>query len=237
MNGGLSKLGTALIAVFAVCLVVLVADLVYVIWRRRRFQRRATSATGESVLAGDTDSIYVLSSKELLYLFCWQNRSRVEPNGTNGGTNQLPDPDNDPNHAEADDRLKLQGLYGQSRLLFTITEEDGDDEAERTAEGLEKEADGSDDRDRVCTGSTLTDDVAVSVDVEVVVVDDDATPFSTPCASPPYYTPPPSPSREELNEQYLYSNESVSNIGVLFGDQLGGREGVPPFVSLEIISV
>ncbi|PON70086.1 Transmembrane protein [Parasponia andersonii] len=233
MTGGLSKLGTALIAVFAVCLVVLVADLVYVIWRRRRFQRRITSATGESVLAGGSDSIYILSSKELLYFFCWQNRSRVESNGTNGGTNQLHDPDNDPNPAEADDPLKLQGLYGQSTLLFTIKEEDGDDEAERTAEGLGKEAASS---DRVYTGSTLTEDVAVNFDVEVVV-DDDATPFSTPCASPPYYTPQPSPSREELNEQYVYSNESVSNIGVLFGDQLGGREGVPPFVSLEIISV
>lgn len=234
MNGGLSKLGSALIAVFAVCFVVLVADLVYVIWRRRRFQRRSI-ATGESVLAGD--SIYVLSSKELLYFFCWKNRARVEPNEANNGTQ--PDPESQI-PVEVDDLLKLQGLYGESRLLFTIKEEE--DEAERS-EGLDQmessyskeEKEGSetsnysDNHGQVCVGSTLTDDVAASVLVEV----DEATPFSTPCASPPYYTPSPSPSREELKQ--FYSNE---NIGVSYGhDDHHGTEKVPASVSLEIIGV
>ena len=231
MNGGPSKLGTALIAVFAVCILALIAAVAYVIWRRRRFQRRSMTA-GESVLSGD--SIYVLPSKELLYLFCWKNQSRIEPNEVNSNNNNQTDPETNQNPTDQvdDELLKLQGLYGQSRLLFTIKEDDDDDDdddddeaTERSPEGLdqvvvEKEAIYSDHDDEVSIGSTLTDD---DVAVSVITVEEvyEATPFSTPCASPPYYTPSPSPSREELNHEFN-SHEEVTG---------------PTFVSLEIVSV
>ncbi|XP_062112513.1 uncharacterized protein LOC133823680 [Humulus lupulus] len=221
---GLSKLGATLIVVFVVCFMVLIADLVYVIWRRRRFQRRSIS-TGVSVTSGD--STYSLSSKELLYFFCWTNRSRIEPNEAN---NNRSSPNNQTLTApEIDDLLKLQGLYGQSRLLFTIKEEDFEAERpEENKEGTITSTAEADHDDQGFVVSTLTGDAdAVSITV------DEVTPFSTPCASPPYFTPSPSPSREELKQ--FYSHENIGRV-FLSGDQ-GREEEVPQFVSLDIIGV
>ncbi|ONI24012.1 hypothetical protein PRUPE_2G218900 [Prunus persica] len=120
MNVGLSKLGTALTVVFAAILAALVAQLFFLLWRRR------------NSVDVDVDEV-----------FKWQ-----------------------------------QALYDVSlSVLFTIEEEE-----ERRAE---KE---------VKTATTVLLDVAVMV--MSVEVDDRTTPFSTPCASLPYYTPSPSPDRE-----------------------------------------
>ncbi|XP_030481803.2 uncharacterized protein LOC115698769 [Cannabis sativa] len=209
---GLSKLGATLIVVFILCFLVLIADLVYVIWRRRRFQRR-TFSPGESVATTGDDSTYALSSKELLYFFCWNNnRARIEPNITNN----RPDPNNNTTTQtalEVDELLRLQELYRQTRLLFTIKEEDFEagktdqESKEQSSISITSSADrDDDDDDQGFVRSTLTDDGDSVMSMKV----DEATPFSTPCASPLYFTPSPSPSREELKQ--FYSNENIGRV-------------------------
>lgn len=70
-----------------------------------------------------------------------------------------------------EDVLKWHYLYGVSRVLFTIKEEE--------REGLE---------------SLELEEIAVAVELK-----DNTTPFSTPCASPPYFTPSASPTRDSGN--------------------------------------
>ncbi|CAI0391146.1 unnamed protein product [Linum tenue] len=67
--------------------------------------------------------------------------------------------------------LKLHQLYGASRALFTIKEE---------------------------TERETAREVVVVIDFDGESDDDDeATLFRTPCGSPPYYTPSPSPPRDQ----------------------------------------
>lgn len=135
-------------------------------------------------------------------------------------------------------KIQPQGLYGPSRLLFTIKEEEEADhnhhERSHSSDGPERLDDGrdeSDDHDRTAKAVTISNTVVSASgtdfndDVAVAVLDD-ATPFSTPCGSPPYYTPPPSPSREELKQTTASFHESYG--------ASAGREKVP-FVCLEII--
>ena len=96
---------------------------------------------------------------------------------------------------EDDDELaKWQALYGQPRVLYTIKEEEREE-----ADSVENSADQSEAKSekRVClrdcfSGEVIEtdDDVAILVDVE------EATPYSTPCLSPLYFTPSPSPGRD-----------------------------------------
>ncbi|KAF5750574.1 hypothetical protein HS088_TW03G00913 [Tripterygium wilfordii] len=161
---GLSKIGISLTVVFVVCLLALIIDVLYVLWRRRSFQRRSTAVEyPEEQLSSP--------SKELLYFFCWKSQTRVEPDAV-------------PRRTESgdDELVRWEKLYGPSRMLFTIKEEEReDDEFDHNSSSVENDARET----RVCM-----EDVVVVVPDDV----DDATPFSTPCASPPYYTPSPSPS-------------------------------------------
>lgn len=139
-------------------------------------------------------------------------------------------------------KIHPQGLYGPSRLLFTIKEEEEADhdhhERSHSSDCPERLDDGrheSDDHDRTAKTVTISNTVVSASgtdfndDVAVAVLDD-ATPFSTPCGSPQYYTPSPSPSpsREELKQSTASVHESYG--------ASAGREKVP-FVSLEIIGV
>ena len=131
------------------------------------------------------------------------NQSRIEPSdqvsnidGPDRSRDHCRDVENSsaPEIGDDDDVLKLhEEAYGPSRLLFTIKEE-------------EEAADGQDrlDRDDQKIGTNVEsesggDDVAEKAVVLEVESDDEVTPFSTPCASPPYFTPSPSPTRDELN--------------------------------------
>ncbi|KAK2655422.1 hypothetical protein Ddye_008474 [Dipteronia dyeriana] len=170
MNG-LTKLGTVLTVVFSVSILALVFELIYVLWRKRVFRRRSDPESR-------SDPFYITPSKEqLLYFFCWKNPSRVEPSGTPG----VSEPPGGAEVLDDDELAKWQlGMYGPSRFLFTIKEEE--------REGTETETE------------TKTEVVGVNK-VIIRVVDDEpeeeqTTPFSTPCASPPYYTPSPSPTRD-----------------------------------------
>jgi hypothetical protein len=184
---GLSKLCSALTVVFAVSLLAILAQLFCVLRRRRRIRR-------QSVSGGEDNSLYN-PSKELFYFFCWKNQSRIEPQ-------QAPSPSpplRAGETADIDDVLKWRGLYmyGPSRFLFTIAEEE--------REGVDSDQNcSSSEKGKTKSKSVITEErvgvVGVSsslpVAVAVMIDVDEATPFSTPCASPPYYTPLPSPTRE-----------------------------------------
>ncbi|KAH7554158.1 hypothetical protein ACOSP7_028818 [Xanthoceras sorbifolium] len=179
MNG-LTKLGTVLTVVFSVSILALIVELIYVLWRKRVFRRRTDPELG-------SDPFYMTPSKEqLLYFFCWKNPSRVEP----AGISTLPEP---PGAEAVDDELAKwqQGMYGPSRFLFTIKEEE--------REGTETETE----NDQATGTKTVRAEAESLSEVEMGViiqaVEEEATPFSTPCGSPPYYTPSPSPTRDEYS--------------------------------------
>ncbi|KAM7499944.1 hypothetical protein LguiA_024358 [Lonicera macranthoides] len=115
------------------------------------------------------------TSKELLYFFCLKTRARVEPAGdstpaTSGGSGS-------DESIEVIDVFKLREIYGPSRDLFTIREEERED--------LESEKSGGEKLMKM----DLPEFTEESPDVEM-------TPFSTPCASPVYFTPMGSPVRQ-----------------------------------------
>lgn len=223
MTEGLSKLAAWLIAIFAICVAILAADLAYVFWRRRRFHRRSSSAEDSSAAGGDS-SVYVLSSKELLYFFCWTNQSRIEPNDhqVNAVDHSSEErAENAPLEScageedEEIDDLKFQEMYGRSRLLFTIKEEE---ESHSVVSG--------DPKSLSSDGQGLVEDFQEIGDVEVPAVvltvehdnEEEATPFSTPCASPSFYTPSPSPSRDEVSRSYeSYGEEHFVSLDITTG--------------------
>ncbi|XP_050229995.1 uncharacterized protein LOC126679098 [Mercurialis annua] len=190
----LNKICTALTVIFIVSLVVLVAEIVYVLYRRRRFRNRSSDIEFSS----ETSSFYPTTpSKELLYFFCWKNNltTRVEPDQaetvTRGIISAAADTPTTTGVADDDDDvdeiLKRHAMYGPSRVLFTIKEEEKED--------IEMDLSSSGEREDVTVRSFTSIDIST-----VAVIDiDDTTPFSTPCASPEFYsTPSPSPSRERI---------------------------------------
>ncbi|KAL2463976.1 hypothetical protein Fot_51932 [Forsythia ovata] len=185
-GGGLSKLGTALTIIFVISVVALFTELFYVLWRRRVFRRQnPTVIQGSGGIGGDQISQYssdcsvssAASSKELLYFFC------IKPRETNSNTDSQNS--NAPPQMEVVDIdvLKLQGMYGPSRFLFTINEEEREDFELTSAEKDQNQSE------------------------TVISLEEDATPFSTPCASPVYFTPSASPVHELVN-----ARSSVSEI-------------------------
>lgn len=188
----LNKICTALTMVFAVSLIILVAEILYVLWRRRRFRSRNLSS--RDVEFSD-EPYYPTPSKELLYFFCWKNQnSRIEPDAeTTAATATAPPlPPNTPTDADVDEMLKRHALYGPSRVLFTIKEEEREEmETDFSSPAENEERKGKKKKRKSRTFSL--EEVAVSA---MVIDIDDSTPFSTPCASPPYYTPSPSPARD-----------------------------------------
>ncbi|KAF7804238.1 putative transmembrane protein [Senna tora] len=138
---GLNKLGTAITVIIALTLTALFLEILYVLWRRRNDD---------------------LGTQKLLHYFvCCKHKSlvRVEPQEPS-----LPCTSSSSTPELAEQVMKWQCLYGPSRVLFTIKEEE--------REGFD--ADHSD-----------------AAKLEQVI---QLTPFSTPCASPPYFTPSSSPT-------------------------------------------
>ncbi|XP_042475051.1 uncharacterized protein LOC122057115 [Macadamia integrifolia] len=201
---GLSKLGIGLIVVFVVCLLLLVAEVFYVLWYRRRFRRNATvetDASGEPYTTTTTTKSS-FTSKELMYLFCWNNQSRSEP--ASAPTAPSIDQEHQVPSSESDNPLKWHVLYGPSRLLFTIKEEEKED-----LESVKSSTDRKPNPDKErkvslseCFERTQEEDPGAETNsVAVDVEERESTPFSTPCASPPYYTPSPSPTRDAGGEE------------------------------------
>lgn len=231
----LNKLGAVLTAVFVVSVVVLLVEVIYVLWRRRRFRRRSLFSSGDTEFSGDS-SFYATPSKELLYFFCWKNQTtRIEPDAASAPTAPpLPETYTD---AEVDEMLKWQGLYGPSRVLFTIKEEEREEMETENSSPADKELVLNNKKKKKKKGSDCLEDEDVVAAVVVEV--DEKTPFWTPCASP-YYTPTPSPSRDGNS-----SSSSGNEDGVVSGgeaekrDELQETKGVSgdntaSFVSIEV---
>ncbi|KAH7854366.1 hypothetical protein Vadar_012982 [Vaccinium darrowii] len=212
-TSGLSKLGQALSVIFVVSLLALVAELFYVLWRRRFFRRQSTATDGSD--AAPLRSSFP-TSKELLYLLCWkQHQSRVEPDGGGGGgsdpetgcngqSSSVEDPTD-----EVIDILKLQAMRGPSRVLFTIQEEEREDGESSEAEQSVSSASAEKSHEKRRRVSQLSLEECFNIDgdlteeEEVVTVtlvgncgcEIETPPYSTPCGSPSYYTPSASPIR------------------------------------------
>ncbi|KAK6152256.1 hypothetical protein DH2020_014891 [Rehmannia glutinosa] len=208
-GGGLSKLGTALTIIFVISLLLLFAELFYVLWRRRVFRRQTNNVGGGGEGDGvshfsssdSTFSTAVASSKDLLYFFCVRPQFRLERSSVPANINTEANSLNSNQQSEVEvidiDLLKIQGMFGPPRFLFTIKEEERED-LESSGEkslnpALGKEVSKKiDDGDeiRVCLEEYLK---AAAESVMAVEIDDlgvdDTMPFSTPCASPMYFTP------------------------------------------------
>lgn len=204
-GGGLSKLGVSLVIIFAISLLAIFTQLFYVLWRRRVFRRRTSFVAG----VGDEVSRYsssesafssIAPSKELLYFFCIRPQYRLDRSSlTANSSGNERDTNHESNVEIIDiDLLKIQGVLGPPRFLFTIKEEE--------REGMESPAN--------TTPCPVENQMKYNVDdgnrgrasleeclrsAEEVEIDDDATPFSTPCASPLYFTPSASPVHEVVN--------------------------------------
>lgn len=206
----LTKLGTALTVVFAVSLVALAAQVLWILLRSRKFRQRSLPGGGggrrdpESAGGG---AVHAPPSKELLYFFCWKNQSRVEPDAARRGRAEIEGPDDD----DGDELVKWQRLYGPPRLLFTITEEEREDALDSDcgsnvkSKSHSSSSEKSDDKKRVCLRECLAevgDEAPPNEEAAVVLeVEEAVTPFSTPCGSPPYFTPSPSPARDDRHAE------------------------------------
>lgn len=169
---GLNKFGTAITVITAVTLAALAVEIFYVLWQRRqRLRPRVRVEPHQTSLPCSSSSSPGGSRERELELEIEQHAS------------------------------KWQCLYGPSRVLFTIKEEE-----ER--EGLESENSCCSSSEVVVKKSNATRSAWVSEKVEVdhdevavaveglLLLNNETTPFSTPCASPPYYTPYSSPCRD-----------------------------------------
>ncbi|CAI9783351.1 unnamed protein product [Fraxinus pennsylvanica] len=215
-GGGLSKLGIALTIIFVISLVALFAELFYVLWRRRVFRRKnPPPSNGEFQLpqfsSSDRDSCFpsVIPSKDLLYFFCVRSQPRIEPNSISPtSSNDLSS--NAPPETEVIDVWKLQRMCGPPRFLFTIKEEEKEDLESLAEKSLcssaEKESNKSN-ISRIRKKVTLKEcfEVVEEPPKAAMVVNDhgggDEAEFSTPCASPMYFTPLASPIHEEVSDR------------------------------------
>ncbi|KAL8526976.1 hypothetical protein ACS0TY_016008 [Phlomoides rotata] len=197
----LSKLGIVLTIIFVVSLLALLAQLFYVLWRRRVF-RRQTYISGGVRDGADHLSIYSstessFSSREFLFFFCMRSNSNsIAGTGRNG--------DRDSNRrldmeVVDIDLLKIQGMFGPPRFLFTIKEEEREgfeSPADKSMHSAEKELKKIDEGNRVSLEECFkAADAVVEVEIDVGG-GNDATPFTTPCASPEFHTPSASPDDE-----------------------------------------
>ncbi|PWA65443.1 membrane lipoprotein [Artemisia annua] len=166
-----SSVGLGLSLVFGCLLLALIAELYYLLWWKKRVTNREIQESCNS------------PAKEFLYLFCWKKPSSLSSTGLVTDT-QVHEPQSAswfrPHGQGFDDinvdneLLRLQGLAGPPRFLFTIKEETKED-----MESEDKSKKGS------SRGRSLSD-VVFAVD----------TPFFTPLASPSFMnmtTPPITP--------------------------------------------
>ncbi|KAJ7971653.1 Transmembrane protein [Quillaja saponaria] len=196
---GLSKLGIAIVIIIGFTFIALIAELVYLLYRRRSERRRSN----EDINFRRHDSFH----KDLLYYLCWKNQSRIEPHEAPRHLSPSPP------ELDDDDFMKWQGMYGPSRFLFTIKEEEREDldsEICSSVETLSKMR-------RVCLDQSVSASTVTTrfTDVAVTIELNEATPYSTPCASPPYYTPSSSPSREVENGFGYQIHSSPEQHGVV----------------------
>lgn len=186
----LSTVGLALSLVFGCLLLALVAELYYLLWWKNRVCRRNME-----------DDDYINPPREIFHKFCLEKplffsstalRPQQMCSSTQTHNPQTLISDKDlwgEGGGVHDELMTLQGLSGPPRFLFTIKEE--------TKEDLEIE------EGRSQKGSRDRSDE---------VFPNGETPYLTPLASPPYYTPPLTPientyKHHGFNPLFELSNE------------------------------
>lgn len=182
----LSSIGLALSVIFGCLLIALLAELYYLLWWKKRITRR-----------GIEDG----PAKEIFYFFCGKKPSsssssssamkpqeicssntlvhEPQPQLQSHGGDSSMDSWLKPCSGEESMEAELLRLSGPPRFLFTIKEE--------TKEDLESSEDGKsrsgESKSRKGSRTRSLSDVLQAMD----------TPFLTPIASPPYFTPPLTP--------------------------------------------
>ncbi|XP_057960051.1 uncharacterized protein LOC131152281 [Malania oleifera] len=210
MNGP-GTLVTVLIVLFMLFLAAMLAELCYILWCRRRFRRQTVTAEDPEFHGDRLSYAATTPSKEHLCFSCLKTQSRVEPGGA---------PESTPPSPEVADVLKWH-MYGPSRVLYTIKEEE--------REGMESEKCSSAEKEPKTKTVLLEEcfEVARSLaEATATVGVSETTPFSTPCSSPPYYTPPPSPSREPENAVWIQLDSPKNDQGSSCIDISGIINGV-----------
>ncbi|KAG9444927.1 hypothetical protein H6P81_016267 [Aristolochia fimbriata] len=202
----LSSLGIGLSLVFGCLLLALIAELYYLLWWKKRMTNR------------DIEDDYSSSARELFYLLCWKKPSSLSSAGLNphssvrlSDSNALNDSEEQLHQlqyshsgmdflfkpfGEDDVETEVMRLHhlsgtGPPRFLFTIKEE--------TKEDLESEDGKSrgDNKSRKGSRSRSLSDLLLTMQQE--------TPYLTPLSSPPFFTPPLTPSLDR------YSHQGVNN--------------------------
>ncbi|EXC20159.1 hypothetical protein L484_011403 [Morus notabilis] len=184
----LSSVGIGLSVVFSCLFLALIAELYYLFWWKKRL------ITNRSEIENHD---YISPAKELFYMFCWRKHSAFSHSALNpqeicSSSTRIPINDNnntllqEPNDDflfkpfEEDGPetqfMTLQNCSGPPRFLFTIVEE--------TKEDLESE-DGKSHNNKSKKGSRSRSLSDLLVTLE--------TPYLTPLASPPFFTPPLTP--------------------------------------------
>ncbi|THG15685.1 hypothetical protein TEA_021642 [Camellia sinensis var. sinensis] len=182
----LSSVGLALSLIFGCLVLALVAELYYLLWWKKRITNR------------EIEDDYSSPAREFLYMFCWKQPSSLSSTALNpqqlcssdthvhepqSRLHSHPNEDLLPNkpfeeEGAETEPMRLQNLSGSPRFLFTIKEE--------TKEDLESE----DGKSREGSRSRRSlSDLLLTVE----------TPFLTPLASPPYFTPPLTPMDSSHN--------------------------------------
>ncbi|KAL5709204.1 hypothetical protein ACHQM5_019918 [Ranunculus cassubicifolius] len=177
--GNLNKIGIGLTVIFILSLVALFAELCYIFLRRRK-QRKDESSDIETSSRSSSST-----TKELLYLFCCGKGSSIELGTATTTIHPINDDDN-VTEEQQDILAKWQQMYGPSRILFTIKEEEKED--------LESEKSCSDRKSKCVTVSGLLDDEDRKEDDDKVVVM--AVGVDIEGTETPYYTPSSSPIHE-----------------------------------------
>ncbi|PSS33361.1 Optomotor-blind protein [Actinidia chinensis var. chinensis] len=199
----LNSVGLALSLVFGCLFLALLAEIYYLLWWKRRITNR------------EIEDDYISPTREFLYMFCWKNPSSLSSTALNpqelSSSMRVTDthvhepqapiqghPNKDlwPNPFGDDDGL--QDLSGPPRFLFTIKEE--------TKEDLESQ----DGRSRKGSRNRSLSDMVLTVE----------TPFLTPIASPPYFTPPLTPM------DFSHHHHHHHGFSPLFGSPI--RSSPPP---------
>ncbi|KAG6760233.1 hypothetical protein POTOM_036739 [Populus tomentosa] len=193
-----SLVGLGLSIVFGCLLLALVAELYYLLWWKRRFANKEI---------GDD---YSSPARELFFMFCLRKPSSLRNNqelcssvritdtlvhhdqesqlNINTSKDLLLRPFSDDNMDT--ELMRLHSLSGPPRFLFTIVEE--------TKEDLESE-DGrsrADNKSAKGSRSRSLSDLLLTVE----------TPYLTPLASPPFFTPPLTPSYNQIGFNHLFES-------------------------------
>lgn len=194
----LSKLGISLTIVFVISLLALLAQLFYVFWRRRVFRRQTYIGGGADHLSIYSSTESGFSSKEFFFFFCMRSNSNSMAVTGDRNPNRRLDME-----VVDIDLLKLQGMFGPPRFLFTIKEEEREgfeSPSDKSLHSAEKEAKKIDELNR--SNRVSLEECFKAADA-VVEIDggegNDATPFTTPCASPVFLTPSSSPDDKAFN--------------------------------------